>query len=93
MSQTTAKLVEFAARLARDGYPTHLIERAAERMADMEDIIVENAKVIRFLNDKVEFTKGYLNSHREEFPALFNLLELTFEENERLADLLEEASK
>ena len=40
MSQFTQDLKEFANRLAKDGYPTALVERAAERMGDMEDEIV-----------------------------------------------------
>lgn len=40
MSQFTKELEEFAVRLGKDGYPTALIERAAERMTALEDEIV-----------------------------------------------------
>jgi hypothetical protein len=40
MSQFTEDLKQFAIRLAKDGYPTALVERAAERMEAMEDYIV-----------------------------------------------------
>jgi hypothetical protein len=40
MSQFTKDLEAFALRLKKDGYPTALIERAAERMEDMENEIV-----------------------------------------------------
>lgn len=40
MSQFTDELEEFGKRLAKDGYPTALIERAAERMKDMEKEII-----------------------------------------------------
>ena len=36
MSQFVKDLEAFALRLKKDGYPTALIERAAERMKDME---------------------------------------------------------
>jgi len=40
VSQFTKELEEFAVRLGKDGYPTALIERAAERMTALEDEIV-----------------------------------------------------
>lgn len=40
MSQFTEQLEAFALRLKKDGYPTALVERAAERMVAMEEEIV-----------------------------------------------------
>lgn len=36
------ELEEFGWRLERDGYPTALIERAAERMQQLEELVVSN---------------------------------------------------
>lgn len=40
MSQFTKELEEFASRLNQDGYPTALVERAAERMVALENEVV-----------------------------------------------------
>lgn len=44
MSHFTDQLDELAKRLAEDGYPTALIERASERMQAMEAEIVRLTK-------------------------------------------------
>lgn len=44
MSTFTDELHNFAERLGEDGYPTALIERAAERMLAMEAEIVRLTK-------------------------------------------------
>ena len=46
MSQFTEELREFAQRLAEDGYPTALVERAAERQEAMEAEIVRLTQLI-----------------------------------------------
>jgi len=47
MSQFTKDLEEFAVRLGKDGYPTALIERAAERMLALEN------EVVRLTQEKI----------------------------------------
>ena len=51
MSEFTKDLEAFGKRLGADGYPTALIERAVERMEEMEEIIVEMNSEIKALND------------------------------------------
>lgn len=48
------ELEEFAIRLKNDGYPTALVERAAKRMADMEEIIMDNYQKIAQLEKDYE---------------------------------------
>ena len=40
-SQFVKELEEFAARLKKDGYPTAIVERAAVRMKQLEDLCLE----------------------------------------------------
>jgi hypothetical protein len=45
MSQFTQQLKDFVNRLREDGYPTVLVERAAERMEQLEDEVVRLQKL------------------------------------------------
>ena len=40
MSKPVDDLIAFAERLAEDGYPTYLIEQAADRMRMLEELVV-----------------------------------------------------
>jgi hypothetical protein len=53
MSEIIKELDALAARLADDGYPPALIQRAARRMEAMESVIVEQNMEIRRLNGNV----------------------------------------
>jgi len=50
MSQYTDELKEFAARLAEDGYPTYIVERAAIRMEALEYEIVRLTEQLELRN-------------------------------------------
>jgi len=59
MSQFTKDLEEFAVRLGKDGYPTALIERAAERMVALE---VEIVRLTQELEEEVALVAEISNN-------------------------------
>ena len=59
MSQFTKELEEFALCLGKDGYPTAIVERAAERMKALEEEVV---RLTHELEEEIELSAELSNN-------------------------------
>ena len=55
------ELEEFGIRLKEDGYPTAIVERAAERMEQLEDLVITNEHEFQMIGKDLKVMDSYLD--------------------------------
>lgn len=56
------ELEEFGKRLEADGYPTAIVERAAERMQQLEDLVIKNDQDFQRIGVQVRDVRAVLKT-------------------------------